>query len=330
MSDKAVPESLDSTPWGRDDLSLAEEGLEGEIREIVRQRLGREVRSLEPVAQGLGRRRFFRVRLRHGDPSTLVARVEAAEDGSGRPLGSPPEPPLEPLRTFLAERGVPVPLRFGGDPAAGIDLLEDVGERSLQREVCQAGVGARRALYEEACDLVVRIQRAGEHRALLPAFTRKLDRTLIAYKADRFAEWSLRTALGRAPSAGEREAVHEAFEVVADEVESAPKRLAHRDFQSSNLFVRSRRRAGRRLVMIDFQGAFMAPPEYDLVCLLRDSYVELAPEEVEHQLQRIRLRLPDRPTTDDFQRRFHLLTLSRKGKDHSLFLSAAMVRDDGR
>ncbi len=82
--------------------------------------------------------------------------------------------------------------------------------------------------------------------------------------------------------------------------------------------------------MIDLQGALLAPPEYDLVCLLRDSYVELEAAELTHQLGRIRPRLPDAPDPDSFARRFDLLTLTRKGKDHARFLYAARERGDRR
>jgi aminoglycoside/choline kinase family phosphotransferase len=85
-----------------------------------------------------------------------------------------------------------------------------------------------------------------------------------------------------------------------------------------------------RLVMIDLQGAFMAPPEYDLVCLLRDSYVELDDAVVEAHLARTRTALPDCPDEESFRMRFDLLTLTRKGKDHALFRAVAAERGDDR
>jgi aminoglycoside/choline kinase family phosphotransferase len=82
--------------------------------------------------------------------------------------------------------------------------------------------------------------------------------------------------------------------------------------------------------MIDLQGALLAPPEYDLVCLLRDSYVELDEAELAHQLARVRPKLPDAPSPEDFEARFDLLTLTRKGKDCARFLFAARERGDRR
>jgi aminoglycoside/choline kinase family phosphotransferase len=85
-----------------------------------------------------------------------------------------------------------------------------------------------------------------------------------------------------------------------------------------------------RLVMIDLQGAFMAPPEYDLVCLLRDSYVELDDAAVDAHLTRARTALPDQPDEESFRLRFDLLTLTRKAKDHALFCAVAAERGDDR
>jgi len=90
------------------------------------------------------------------------------------------------------------------------------------------------------------------------------------------------------------------------------------------------RETGARLVMIDLQGALMAPPEYDLVCLLRDSYVELDDAAVDAQLARARRALPDEPDEESFRLRFDLLTLTRKGKDHALFRAVSAERGDDR
>jgi hypothetical protein len=268
----------------------------------------------------LGLRRFFRVVLATGPVSSLVARVERPDDSAGRPSSVPAEPPLEPIRALLARHGLPVPARYGGDTDSGIELLEDVGDESLDRAVAGASTEQRRTLYESACDLVPRLQSISDPGGVA-AFERRLDDALFAYKADLFNTWILEDR-----RSASRDTVAAVFALAARDCARAPYRLAHRDFQSANLH----RIPGRGLVMIDFQGAFLAPPEYDLVCLLRDSYVDLSEEAVAHQVARIRPRLPDSPSRDDFERRFDLLTLTRKGKDLARFLYAAATRGDRR
>ena len=302
--------------------------LDTALRHCARSALGAEVERLEEIPGQLGLRRFVRVHLAGGEPRTAIARVEAPEDPAGRPADAPPEPPLEPVRALLEACGLPVPKRLGSDTAAGIELLEDLGDQSLTRAAAAADTELRRALYAEACDLVPRLQRVSDPGGVA-AFRRHLDPALFAYKADLFARWSL-AERDRETGAAEREVVRTAFAEIAAGARAAPQRLAHRDFQSSNLMVRPGRAAGERLAMIDLQGALLAPPEYDLVCLLRDSYVELGDAEVSGAIERIRPALPDAPDPDEFAQRFDLLTLTRKGKDHARFLYAAHERGNTR
>ncbi len=294
--------------------------------------LGTEVRGLEPVTPGLGLRRFYRVRLdaRGEAPASAIARVEAEEDPTRRPAGVPPEPPLEPIRRFLEDAGIPVPRSFGRDDGRGIALLEDLGDWSLEAAAAEVDAAERRALYREVCDWLPRLQ-ALERGANPPAaFERRLDERLLRYKAEQLIRWGLPWALGREPSAGETSVIDALFTHIGEVCRAAPARLSHRDLKAANVFVRRDAAPGRRVGFIDLQGAFLAPPEYDLVCLLHDSHVPLPVSEVDAHLAAIRPQLPDAPSADELARRFHLLTLSRVGKDLSLYLYAAKERGDRR
>lgn len=300
------------------------DAIEQEVRAAAEAACGAHVAAVERIAGGgVGHRRFYRVTLAAGEPRTLVARVDRGEPAPG----VLPEPPLEPLRSFLAHHGIPVPHRLGGDPARGIDLLEDAGRCTLEDAVATEP-DAGRALYEEACDHVAALQRLCDRDGGVPAFRRTLDATLVRVKAARFAGAGLAAILGRPARSAEAACVHEAFEAVHAAIAAAPQRLAHRDYQSRNLLVRPAG-ATPRLVLIDVQGALLAPPEYDLVCLLRDSYVVL-PEATRRALaERARVRLPDAPDPEEFDRRFDLLTVVRKGKDFALWHELA-ARGDPR
>jgi hypothetical protein len=299
--------------------------LEDALRSLVAGTLGARITRVEWLPGQLGLRRFARVSLAAGPVASLIARVEAPEDPAGRPAGVDPEPPLEPIRALLEREGLPVPARLGSDERLGIELLEDVGDRSLAAAAAAASPAERRALYEEACDLVPRLQRIADSGAVA-AFGRRMDEGLLSYKAELFCAWVAEPLAGAAAG----RTVRQAFERIADAVRAAPARLAHRDLQSANLHLRAGRPPGQRLVLLDLQGALLAPPEYDLVCLLRDSYVDLAWEEVLHQLARIRPALPDAPGEQELAHRFDLLTLSRKGKDLARFVYAARRRGDSR
>ncbi len=301
--------------------------LDSRIRALCRD-AGLEATRVEWLPADLSLRRFARVHTTSRDTPTLVARVESAEDPAGRPAGVAPEPALEPIRALLEANGLPVPRRFGGDAAQGIDLIEDVGDLSLRVASGRLPPAERRALHRETCEWLPRLQRIAPVPGIA-AFTRELDAPLFAYKADLVIRHGL-PARGRATSPAEADAVRSAFARIAAEHARGPRRLAHRDLQSANVFVRPGAAPGARLRWIDLQGAFLAAPEYDLVCLLRDSYVELPEEEIAEHVAAVRPLLPDAPDAETFARRFDLLTLTRKGKDHARFLYAARERGDRR
>lgn len=288
--------------------------VEAELRALAEAQLGAAVARIDPIAGGgISHRGFYRLTLAGDGPHTLVARVDRGEPGPG----VLPEPPLEPLRTFLETGGIAVPRRLGGDAALRIDLLEDAGTTTLEAAV-HAEPGARQALYEEACDQVVALQHLADPSGRVHAFRRTLDPTLVGVKATRFATTGLAALLGRPANAAEVACVRAAFDAVDEMIAAAPRRLAHRDYQSRNLLVREPDARGRRLVLIDLQGALLAPPEYDLVVLLRDSYVVLPDAQVAALAERSRVALPDRPDLESFAFRFDLLTVARKAKDFAL------------
>jgi hypothetical protein len=290
----------------------------GELARWAESALGVPVVGVERVPAGIGLRAFYRLRFR-GGPGTAIARIDAPEDPAGRPGGAAPEPPLEPIRALFERAGLPVPRRYAADPLRGVELLEDGGPESLCDRFAKTGPGERRVLLGAALDLVPRIQRLGDDGSGVAAFGRQLDAALFRYKAELFASVSLARALGRPPTPAEAGAVIDAFDWIARQCAKPTPRLAHRDFQSQNLLVRGAPGGDPALLLIDLQGAFLAPPEYDLVCLLRDSYLALDDALVRSERERIRPLLPDAPPPEEFALRFDLLTLTRKGKDHARF-----------
>ncbi len=85
--------------------------------------------------------------------------------------------------------------------------------------------------------------------------------------------------------------------------------LCHRDYHSRNLMLHE-----SQLYIIDFQDARMGPETYDLVSLLRDSYVDL-PEQTVDDLIAYFLAVKGVTGADpDFRRRFDVMALQRNLK----------------
>ena len=107
----------------------------------------------------------------------------------------------------------------------------------------------------------------------------------------------------------EREALRDEFAVLVRELAAEPRVLCHRDYHSRNLMLHE-----SQLYIIDFQDARMGPDTYDLVSLLRDSYVDL-PDQTVQELIAYFLALKGLTGTDhEFRERFDRMALQRNLK----------------
>lgn len=316
-----------------------------QLTKVARERLGRQVASIEGIEAGMGTRRFARLHFADGAPRTMIARSEpganvaaagAAPNRAGATFAGRielppaptwlPEPPLEPIRSFLERAGLRVPKSHGHFPELGLDLLEDVGSRNL----LGASTRERPELYRDACALVPRLQALSAPGDEIPAFARRYDRALVDTKRWKWLHWTIPGLLGRPANPDEIHTTGALFEAIADLLELAPRRLAHRDFKAENLHLLPTTESRAELVLIDVQGAFVAPPEYDLVCLLYDLQTDLDEALVERLFAEAVPRLPDRPDLGLARRRFDAIAVTRLCKDVSHVIHAGLVRGDRR
>ena len=127
-----------------------------------------------------------------------------------------------------------------------------------------------------------------------------------------FATHFLQGYRGVALSSSATEALDAEFNAIAGELASERRVLCHRDYHSRNLMLHD-----GSLYIIDFQDARMGPDTYDLVSLLRDSYVDITDRDLDDLIAYFRaLKKTDADTESDeeFRRRFDLMALQRNLK----------------
>jgi len=241
-----------------------------------------------------------------------------------------PEPltPASPLfsnHRVLKSIGAPVPRILDSDPAAGLVVVEDLGDATLQQHLLgKKGAGRGRAavpFYRQACDLIVLFHRKGA-KALRPddfAATSALDCDRFLFELDHFHRHFIRGYRKLAPSDGDEAVIRAFYSDLALRCDRLPRVYCHRDYQSRNLLVRR-----GRLGLVDFQDARMGPYTYDAASLLRDSSLDLDEGLVDGMIDRLceRLDLPG----DEFRRDFDLMALQRNIKDLGTFGFMATVR----
>lgn len=242
------------------------------------------------------------------------AAKKSEEASSGEP---PPELPFVNVHRYLEKLGVRVPKILRYDEPEGVMVLEDLSDRTFEQAQT---AGDRQGWYTKAVRLLAKLRARAEKQpdpACL-AFTRSFDEALYDWELHHFREWGLEVWSGKKPTDAERAELDAIFKRIARQLAAAPKGFTHRDYQSRNLMVKD-----DELVVIDFQDALQGPRQYDLVALLRDSYVELPRDFVEAMLDEylaaFEAETGEKIAAEPFKQFFDLLTVQRKLKDAGRF-----------
>ncbi len=299
---------------------------EARVRGAVARATGHDTRT-RPVRRLAGHasmRSYWRVG-EGADAQVVMVMPAGAGPEEVTSGGRPPVDPFVDVQRYLAGLGVRVPAIRAFEEAEGLMVLEDLGDDMLETRLLAGD--DRVALYERAIDQLARLRaRAEASPGGCVAFTRAFEAGLYRWELDHFREWLLEAWKGAALGAAERDELGGWFDRIAAALAAEPAGFTHRDYQSRNLMVLP----GGEQAVIDFQDALLGPRQYDLVALLRDSYVELPDGLVDAMLRRYleRLHAEGGPRLDPgpFRETFDLLTVQRKLKDAGRFVFIDRVR----
>ena len=212
---------------------------------------------------------------------------------------------------LLAQMPVPIPTVLGHAEDLGVLALEDLGDVTLQAHLGAATPAEHAALYRQAVALIATLQRRGaELRSpeYIP-YSVAFDVEKLSWEMDFFIKHFIEAYRGIVIPPAAREALRTECATFIDVLASEPRVLCHRDYHSRNLMLHH-----EQLYIIDFQDARMGPDTYDLVSLLRDSYVDL-PEQTVSELIAYFLALKGQTgNARDFRQRFDLMALQRNLK----------------
>jgi hypothetical protein len=228
---------------------------------------------------------------------------------------------------LLASMPVPVPRILAHSNELGIIALQDLGDVTLQAHLGAATSAEHAALYREAVGLIATLQRRGAElaSAAYVPYGIAFDVDKLAWELNFFVKHFLEAYRGATFSDGARAALAQEFAVIVEELAAEPRVLCHRDYHSRNLMLRE-----GQLYIIDFQDARLGPDTYDLVSLLRDSYVDLPEAQVDELIAYfLALRGQGTAVAGDvsrFRDRFDLMALQRNLKALGTFGFQAATR----
>jgi len=268
-----------------------------------------------PLTGDASDRRYFRVLLKDAPPQVLA--VHPAQIEFER------LPFVNVARLFSA-MPVPVPRILDHSDALGVIALQDLGDVTLQAHLGASSPAEHAALYREAVSLITTIQLRGRELAspeYLP-YGVAFDVEKLTWELQFFTKHFLEGYRGVTLPAAERAALEAEFGSMASELAEEQRVLCHRDYHSRNLMLHD-----GSLYIIDFQDARMGPDTYDLVSLLRDSYVDFNEQQVEELIAFFLAKRGASADEDaDFRRRFDLMALQRNLKALGTFGFQTMSR----
>ena len=272
-------------------------------RYLTESRLSARNPRVLPLTGDASDRRYFRVLLDDGASIVLALHAGAIEFKTL---------PFANVADLLHRMPLPVPEILGHSDATGILALEDLGDVTLQAHLGAATAAEHAALYRDAVSLIETLQRRGQELAsdeFIP-YRIAFDVEKLTWELEFFVKHFLVAYRGAQVSDGERQALATEWAAIAEELAAEPRVLCHRDYHSRNLMLHN-----GRLYLIDFQDARLGPDTYDLVSLLRDSYVDLTNLEVEELIAYfLALKKLAPSQAQEFRRRFDLMALQRNLK----------------
>src|SRR3954449_7899452 len=298
---------------------------ESDLRAAYFEAIGRPAEKGIRLPGGAGNRIYWRLVERDGRSAVVMElppEPGKSEEASKEP--SPKDLPFLDAHRYLERIGVRVPHVFLDAHRRGFVVIEDLTDQTLEMALRK---GDRRKIYQDAIDQLARL-RAHAERNPDPgciAFCRAFDYDLYQWEFEHFVEYGL-LGRGAKPAEAELKTLRTRFDAISKELAAAPRSFTHRDYQSRNIMVLP---SGEQVV-IDFQDALQGPRQYDLVALLRDSYVELDRPLIDAMLQRYAQQFEKEGgghiDVAEFTAFFDLLSVQRKLKDAGRFVFIDQVK----
>lgn len=234
-------------------------------------------------------------------------------------------PPKEDIRPFvaiarhLAGLGLSAPHLLAEDAAAGLLLLEDLGNDTYTRVLAREP-GREHDLYALAVDVLVDLHRRPAAEAVpagLPPYNgnRLMDEALL------LPDWYLPAVNGGETPAEVRDSYIAAWWPVLDDVAQAPPTLVLRDYHVDNLMWLPERTGVTACGLLDFQDAVAGPAAYDLMSLLEDARRDIDSDLKQAMLDRYRTAFPG--LDGAFDMHFQVLAAQRHAKVIGIFTRLA-------
>ncbi len=236
-----------------------------QIKQWLENDIRADIQTFEPASNDASFRRYFRVNFKQA----------IFDQPAGQPfivMDAPPE--KETISSFieiasnLESTGVNVPHLYAINETDGFILMFDLGSTAyLSLLDCDIEFEKADKLYSDAMSalVIMQIGMQKKHKLSLPAY----DAFRLKAEMDLLSDWYIKVHCKESLDTSEQAILDQAMESLIVSAQAQPQVFVHRDYHSRNLMFYKEHNPG----IIDFQDAVVGPITYDLVSLLRDSYI---------------------------------------------------------
>jgi len=257
---------------------------------------------LEPMATDGSTRLFWRIRLENLEDSMVI-------------MANPPTSDFLRIENqaylligrHLQEKGIPVPKILAQNLLRGLFIMTDLGNQHLQSVAKETTDPI--PIYETVLDELIRFHveaRSGFDTQWCCQTPRYDTYVMRSLESDYFTKAFLIGYLGLNR---DWSFLDPDFDYLAQKASLAKADcLIHRDFQSRNIIIKQ-----GKIGFVDWQGARLGPPAYDLASLLIDPYVDLD-ESIRHALfdqYAIAVGNVDSALSEDLKRYYRYIAIQR-------------------
>ncbi len=278
-----------------------EELVTEEIKKWIAEQIGTTEFSITQLAGDASARRYYRV---IQDEKTWVLMSWVPFEKENYPFLS--------VQKQLAHCHVSVPEIIGVGERLGVLLQEDLGDLTLERKFCENSRQESSAeYYLKTLDELIKVHDVATYSEVKSTANVTIFDTAkflweMNYAKDNLLLGVLKLKLSDAVLA-ELDAAFVSFcTILADK----PKVICHRDFHSRNVMIKR-----NKIYLIDFQDARLGPVQYDLVSLLKDSYVDINDEYstnlMNYYLDNSKVKKSAQFSNEEFFKTYELQSLQR-------------------
>ncbi|WP_139247950.1 tRNA (adenosine(37)-N6)-threonylcarbamoyltransferase complex ATPase subunit type 1 TsaE [Hyphomicrobium sp. CS1GBMeth3] len=245
----------------------------------------------------------------------------------------------EDVRPFVAvtgtlrEAGFSAPEVYAADLERGFLLLEDFSDRIFGAEVATGTSQAE--LWRAATDTLVALAPlpVPDKIALPDGTSHRIppqDAGVLGIEVELLPDWYWPAVYGTPVPADARAEFVAAWDRVFARLANGHKGWVLRDYHSPNLVWLPHREGARRTGLLDFQDALQGSPAYDLVSLLQDARVDVAPALEDELLAYYLEKRSSEPAFDAASFRFAYAALGAQRNTKILGIFARLTMRDGK